>query len=236
MRSLAVACVALAVFFASDRLALAKKTAPPAPPAQKSVQQPAPSPAELFASGEKYRWGLDAPIDWSAAARSYAEAARQGHAEAMTRLGLMYELGAGVPYDEAHMLDLFRGAAELGNAAAMTQLGLLSLQGKAVARSRRVAMRHFRSAADSGDPTGMLLLARGLKFGWADTADEPGAKLWALKAESPHTRFAEPLPFGTGLHILPRLVLPQVGGLIPRSNVPREHPGRFGLVKPALVF
>src|SRR5437868_12707201 len=160
MRSLTVACVALAVLFASDRLAVAKKTAPPAPPAQRSVQQPAPSPAELFASGEKYRWGLDAPIDWSAAARSYAEAARQGHAEAMTRLGLMYELGAGVPYDEAHMLDLFRGAAELGNAAAMTQLGLLSLQGKAVARSRRVAMRHFRSAADSGDPTGMLLLAR----------------------------------------------------------------------------
>ena len=89
----------------------------------------------------------------------------------MTRLGLMYELGAGVPYDEAHMLDLFRGAAELGNAAAMTQLGLLSLQGKAVARSRRAAMRHFRSAADGGDPTGMIFLARGLKFGWADTAD-----------------------------------------------------------------
>src|SRR5205085_5318434 len=89
------------------------------------------------------------------------------------------------------MLDLFRGAAELGNAAAMTQLGLLSLQGKAVARRRRVAMRHFRSAADSGDPTGMLLLARGLKFGWADTADEPGAKQWALKAEEAFRQRAE---------------------------------------------
>src|SRR5438874_10791130 len=81
MLSLAVACVALAVFFASDLLALAKKTAAPAPPAQRSLQQPAPSPAELFASVEKYRWVLDAPIDCSADARSYAEAASQGHAE-----------------------------------------------------------------------------------------------------------------------------------------------------------
>jgi TPR repeat protein len=130
VRYLAVACLALAVSFAGDRLAVARKAAPPATPAQRSVQQPANGPAELFALGEKYRWGLDAQIDWTAAAKSYAEAARQGHAEAMTRLGLMYELGAGVPYDEAHMLDLFRGAAELGNAAAMTQLGRLRCKAK----------------------------------------------------------------------------------------------------------
>src|SRR5205823_11550530 len=86
---------------------------------------------------------------------------------------------------------LFRRAAELGNVAAMTQLGLLSLQGKAVARSRRAAMRHFRSSADGGDPTGMILLARGLKFGWADTADEPGAKQWALKAQEAFRQRAE---------------------------------------------
>src|SRR5438270_10520177 len=81
------------------------------------------------------------------------------------------------------MLDLFRSAAGLGHAAATTQLGLLSLQGKAVPRGRREAMRDFRSAAEDGDPSGMILLARGLKFGWADTADEAGAKQWALKAQ-----------------------------------------------------
>ena len=91
------------------------------------MQQPARSPAELFAQGEKHRWGLEAPIDWNAAARAYGEAARQGHAEAMTRLGLMYGLGAGVPYDPARTLELFRSAAALGDAAAETQLGLLSL-------------------------------------------------------------------------------------------------------------
>src|SRR5690242_18098331 len=85
-RSLAIACLALAISLAGDRLAVAKKNTPP-PPTQKSVQQPAPGPAELFAAGEKYRWGLDAPIDWTTAAKSYAEAARQGYAEAMTRLG-----------------------------------------------------------------------------------------------------------------------------------------------------
>ena len=182
-RSLAIACLALAILFAGDRLAVARKTAPPAPPAEKSVQQPATNPAELFALGEKHRWGLGAPIDWAAAARSYGEAARQGHAEAMTRLGLMYGLGAGVPYDRARMLELFRNAAALGDAAAETQLGLLSLQGNAVARNRRQAMRYFRSAAEEGDPSGMVLLARGLKFGWVDIPDAEGAKQWALKAQ-----------------------------------------------------
>ena len=164
LRHLPTAFLAIAVFLAGDRLAVARKAAPPARAAEKSVQQPAPSPADLFALGEKYRWGLDAPIDWTAAARSYGEAARQGHAEAMTRLGLMYEFGAGVPYDEARMLELFRNAAGLGDAVAMTQLGLLSLQGKVVARDRRAAMRSFRSAAEGGDPNGMILLARGLKI------------------------------------------------------------------------
>jgi len=61
--------------------------------------------------------------DYPLAARRYCEAAREGSAEAMFRLGRLYSVGLGVKRDNAAAASLLGSASRLGHAGAQQMLG-----------------------------------------------------------------------------------------------------------------
>jgi uncharacterized protein len=81
----------------------------------------------MFANGEGVRQSYAEARKW------YEKAARQGHAEALNELGLMYLLGGmGVPVDYAEAAKLFRKAADQGFAGAQNNLGMMYARGAGV--------------------------------------------------------------------------------------------------------
>ena len=91
------------------------------------------------------------PQDYAAAASWYRKAADQGHADAQTNLGLMYDTGQGVPQDYAAAVSWYRKAADQGNVSAQYNLGLMYINGQGVPQDYAAAVSWYRKAADQGD-------------------------------------------------------------------------------------
>src|SRR5262249_28758259 len=79
------------------------------------------------------------------------EAAAQGDASAMYRLGLLYEMGQGVAQDYDKAREWFEKAAAKGDGEAMYSLGRFYETGKGVARDYVKAREWYEKAADKGD-------------------------------------------------------------------------------------
>lgn len=79
-----------------------------------------------------------------------AEAA-QGHADAISTLGWMYETGKGIPADTAKAASLYRTALIKGDAFGAWRMGVLIDEGKA-SGTQQQAIALFRQAAASKSP------------------------------------------------------------------------------------
>jgi len=82
-------------------------------------------PHAAFALGLMRSDGVGGPVDHLGAANSYRRAARQGHVQAKTNLGNLYDLGDGVPRDGATAQALYIDAARGGSTMAMNNLAYL---------------------------------------------------------------------------------------------------------------
>ena len=103
------------------------------------------------------------PQDDAEAVRWYRLAAEQGHADAQSNLGVMYDTGRGVPQDDAEAVRWYRLAAEQGHAIAQRRLDEM-LKSRADAdgdyqkglnaynkRDYATALRELKPLAEQGD-------------------------------------------------------------------------------------
>ena len=80
----------------------------------------------------------------------YHKASDQGHAQARSNLGEMYEKGEGVPQSYISAITLYRQAAEQGNSSAQYNLGSMHYSGKGVSKDAVLSYVLFNLAAASG--------------------------------------------------------------------------------------
>ncbi len=103
--------------------------------------------------------------DYREARRWFEMAARWGHGEALSMLGLMALHGLGGPRDAAKAVELCRQAAERGYAKAETGMGRLLWDGEAVPEDRAAAVEWWRRAARRKDAEAQLWLGSALIVG-----------------------------------------------------------------------
>lgn len=89
---------------------------------QQSVEEESPRIASLLGEAQTGEQARDFPL----AAQRYCEAAREGSAEGMYRLGRLYSVGLGVKRDNAAAASLLATAAQLGHRQAQEMLGSLA--------------------------------------------------------------------------------------------------------------
>ena len=88
--------------------------------------------------------------DYAAAAAVWRALAENGHVNAQTNLGFMYDYGTGVPQDHRLAARWYRAAALQGSAAAQYNLSLLIAEGHAPALGGRSARYWLEKAAAQG--------------------------------------------------------------------------------------
>ncbi len=82
----------------------------------------------------------------------YEKAAAQGNAEALNRLGMIYEQGIGVPQDYGKAVEWYEKAAAQGDAAAQLNLGEMCEKGFGVPQDYARAYMWVNLAAAQGWP------------------------------------------------------------------------------------
>ena len=85
--------------------------------------------------------------DFATALRLWQPLAEQGHADAQSNLGFMYQTGLGVPQDDAEALKWYQLAAEQGHARAQFYLGGMYGAGRGVPQDFVRAHMWFSLAA-----------------------------------------------------------------------------------------
>ena len=90
--------------------------------------------------------------DYATALQELKPLAEQGHAEAQTTLGLMYEYGQGVPQDYTEAVKWFRKAAEQGDTGAQHSLGFMYFLGRGVPQDYVQAYTWYTLAASRLPP------------------------------------------------------------------------------------
>lgn len=116
------------------------------------------------------------------ALRCYLRAAEGGNAEAMFRLGGVYDFGMGVPPERSRAVEWWRRAADKGHAAAMNCLGCACSEGDGVPQDAARAAEWWRKAAEMGDATAMLNFAVACEKGRGVTQDRRLAEYWRKRA------------------------------------------------------
>lgn len=113
---------------------------------------------ELALVHEFGRDGVD--VDVVAAAEWFERAAEAGHVEAMSELGLCYELGIGVEQDDEKALDWYTRAANLGHVTAKFSVGEAFEAARGVPQSDEEACLWYYRAASNGCEDSKVALRR----------------------------------------------------------------------------
>ena len=94
-------------------------------------------------------------------------AARDGHVEAMWRLGCAYDLGDhGLKKDEKAAVEMYRNAADGGSASAQVYLGLAYEDGDlGLDEDEEIAFEMYRKAADGGDQDAQCKISEAYQLG-----------------------------------------------------------------------
>lgn len=119
-----------------------------------------------------YATALEATRRVAQAAQVYLMAADQGHLEAQTSLGVLYQNGQGVPKDSERARALYEGPAGAGLARAQNNLGLLYVRGDGVEQNYERAAQLFQLAAEQGMYTAMTNLGVMYENGFGVARDE----------------------------------------------------------------
>ena len=116
--------------------------------------------------------------DYATALKEWRPLAEQGHGDAQSNLGLMYERGQGVPQDYAKAISWYRLATLKGVAAAQYNLGLMYANGKGVPQDYAVAISWFRLAAAQGNAQAQWSLGAMYAKGRVVPQDYVQAHMW----------------------------------------------------------
>jgi trehalose/maltose transport system substrate-binding protein len=143
-------------------------------------RSPTLSGADWFAEAKSY---LDV-MDYAKALPLLTKAAEVGNADAMNRLGSLYEKGQGVAQDYAQARQWFQKAADKGDGSAMNHLGELYKEGgPGLAQDNAQARAWYQKAADKGDAEAMYKLGQLYWEGGPGLAqDYAEAREWYQKA------------------------------------------------------
>ncbi len=114
----------------------------------------------------------EAPPDYAEARLWFERAARWGHGEALSMLGLMALHGLGEAREPRKGVELCREAAARGCPKAEAGMGRLCWDGVYVAEDRAAAVEWWRRAARRKDPEAQLWLGRALILGEGVERDE----------------------------------------------------------------
>ena len=120
--------------------------------------------------------------DYAIAARLYQEMAGNGRADAMIRLGYMYQFARGFAQSDTQAYFWYRWAADQGYALSMTDVGWMYANGRGVALDYVQAVAWYRKAAEKGEPTGMNDLGWMYEQGRGVGKDIAEATAWYRKA------------------------------------------------------
>ena len=102
--------------------------------------------------GEDYFYGRNGVAQDDAKAVEWLrKAAKQGHADAQSNLGWMYQEGRGVSQSDTEAVKWYRKAAKQGHADAQFNLGWMYQKGRGVSQSDTMAAKWYRKAAEQGD-------------------------------------------------------------------------------------
>jgi len=99
-------------------------------------------------------------VDVNAAFQWFEKAAESGHVEAMTELGLCYELACGVEQSDEQALEWYTKAANLGHVTAKFSVGEAFEEARGVPQSDEEACLWYYRAALSGDEDSKTALRR----------------------------------------------------------------------------
>ena len=110
------------------------------------------------------------------------ELVKQGDADAMTRLGEMYQTGKGVLQNFEKAQELYEEATNLGNAGAMNNLGIMYYFGQGVSQDYSKAKERFEQSAILGCDIAMVNLGAMYEYGQAVLQDHGQAKKWYEEA------------------------------------------------------
>ena len=136
-----------------------------------------------YASGRK----LYARGDMAQAAAWLHKAAKQGEANAMCLLGLMYASGQGVPRDVVQSMGFYASAAEAGLAEAQYSLAMALEGGIGIAPDDAQSLHWMRKAAEQGHANAQWRFGQRLRLGMGSaTSAVDGAKWIAAAAQQGH--------------------------------------------------
>jgi uncharacterized protein len=102
--------------------------------------------------------------DYKEAFRLILPIAKEGNADAQTKLGDLYYKGQGVPQDYKEALKWYRLSAEQGYAEAQVELGLMYADGQGVSQDYKEAVTWYRLAAEQGYSKAQLHLGMATPF------------------------------------------------------------------------
>jgi len=120
--------------------------------------------------------------DFTGAMDAWKPKAEGGDPEAMTNIGVLYNLGLGVKRDDQEAAAWYGKAAQLGFALAQFDLANLYYDGQGVDRDRKQAARWYTAAAKGGHPKAQLYLAQMYENGEGVDEDQAAALTWYQKA------------------------------------------------------
>ena len=131
----------------------------------------------LYQLGEDYYWGQNgATQDYAKAQKYSAQAAKQGHIDALFRMGTFYGFGDGVAQDYTKARYYYEQAANKGYASALYNLGVLYGFGQGVAQNYIKARDYYKQAADKGHASALYNLGVLYDFGYGVTQDYAKAR------------------------------------------------------------
>ncbi len=157
------------------------------PPAFLTPSKPATPPSlsseEMFNRGKDFYYGRNGKKkDYTQAAQWYRKAAEQGHAEAQTDLGYMYERGYGVTKNLKTAVEWYARGAQSGSPVGQCNLGYMYEKGRGVTQNHETAVYWYRQAAEQGNLRGQCNLAYMYEKGYGVPQSYDQAVYWYRKA------------------------------------------------------
>jgi TPR repeat protein len=120
--------------------------------------------------------------DYGAAFKAWEIKAGQGDPDAMTNLGMLYEIGYGTKRDFGKAAELYEKAAQLGFVVAQYNLANLYYDGRGVSRDKRQAARWYTAAAQGGHAKSQYYLAQMYFDGDGIDENKENGFAWLQKA------------------------------------------------------
>jgi TPR repeat protein len=122
--------------------------------------------------------------DLPQAARLYEQAARQGHAPSMVRLGYMRQSGNGIPVDLPAALALYAQAATKGNTEGQYMEAICYAAGVGTAKDPATARKLLLVPADAGHQDAQYALGIMIALGEGGPKRDAAARRWLDRAAS----------------------------------------------------